>query len=400
MSFADAVNGFFRATGGGRQLGLDVADLYQEGQLGAQKGLAFREAESEAKRLNGAMVDVAAGTERFDPGSGSALTPAEARAYRQQEGADAGTRTKTEQRRQADVMGETSADALYLTRYLPERVKAMRSTGNDKIADRLEQYAAGEVGQRHARGYANLVKSHAAGNFPAAAKHMEDLQELSSEDTVAKVEPDGKGGYLMRLTHPSTGKTEEYALDESRLMGEMGMFAYMDPAKMVGRHDEQEKSKATNLASVAKSREETRRQLALRGLDFKYDVARDNMKYQQDTAKMDREYQLKGSAPTDEQKTYQWLARSLGLPQEKLDGYISNIISTKGGKNDPSTLQIARQYISDMTRSMDEEFNKLDPEQKVSRAVEYANKLQSATAQKPKPPAAGAAAGLPPQIWK
>jgi len=404
MPLADAMNGFFQAVGGGRQLGLDIAGLYQEGQLGAQKGLAFREAEAEAKRLNDSMVDVNVGTERFDPGSGSALTPAEARAYRQQEGVEAGRRAKTEPRRQADIAGDVSADALYLTRYLPERVKAMRSAGNDKIADRLEQYAAGEVGQRHARGYANMVKAHAAGNFDAAAKAMEDLQELSSEDTQAKVVPDGKGGYKMRITHPRTGESQEYLLDESRLMGEMGMFAYMDPAKMVERFDTQEKAKAANLATVTKAKEETRRQLALKGLDFKYDVARDNLKYQQDVAKMIQQNNLDISKPSDKQRVFEWLEKS-GVPRSELDKYIAGIVEGRGGdgvRQAPNPADVARQYIADQYKAGNDAFTALDEDEQIRRATAYAQKLQAATQPAAKPPtqaAAGPAGGLPP-IWR
>lgn len=404
MSFADAVNGFFRAAGGGRQLGLDLADLYTEGRMGAQKGLAFREAEAEAKRLNDSMVDVNVGTERIDPTSGSALTPAEARAYRQEEGAIAGSRVKTEQRRQADIAGDVSADALYLTRYLPERVKAMRSAGNDKIADRLEQYAAGEIGQRHARGYANMVKAHAAGNYDAAAKAMEDLQELSSEDTQAKVVPDGKGGYKMRITHPRTGEYQEYLLDESRLMGEMGMFAYMDPARMVERFDTQEKAKAANLALVTKAKEETRRQLALKGLDFKYDVARDNLKHQQDIAKIIQQHNLDMNKPTDKQRVYEWLEKT-GVPRAELDKYIAGIVEGRGGdgvRQAPNPTDLARQYISDRIRS-DPAFAELPEQEQMRRATEYAKGLLAITGQggasQGSPPTAGAAAGLPP-IWR
>lgn len=397
MSFADAMNGFFKGVGGGRQLGLDLGDLYNEGKLGAQKGLAFREAEAEAKRLNDSMVDVNVGTERIDPASGSALTPAEARAYRQEEGAIAGSRVKTEQRRQADVSGDMSAEALYLTKYLPDRVKAMRSAGDDKLADGLEKYIATDVGQRHARIAANFAKAQMSGNFDAAAKAMEDFQELSGEGR-AKVRHLGNGAYAMQITNLATGKTDEYQVDGDKMTGRLGLAAYTDPANMYTQFYEQEKAKATNLAAVTKAKIEREGRLAEKGLDFNYDVARDNLKYQQDIAKMDREYQLKGSAPTDEQKTYQWLASILGLPQEKLDGYIGNIIKGKGGGDEQAKLQMAKQYLSDRLRSGDREFNKLTPEEQVGQAVEYATRLQSATAQKPNPPAAGAASGLPP-IW-
>ncbi|MGL6045182.1 MAG: hypothetical protein ACRC02_01835, partial [Vogesella sp.] len=167
----------------------------------------------------------------------------------------------------------------------------------------------------------------------------------------------------------------------------------------------QEKAKAANLATVKKAQEETRRQLALRGLDFKYDVARDNMKYQQDIAKMIQQSNLDVSKPTDKQRVYEWLEKT-GVPRTELDKYIAGIVEGRGGdgvRQAPNPTDLARQYISDRIRS-DPAFAELPEQEQMRRATEYARGLLASTGmgsatQAPPGAGSGPASGLPP-IWR
>lgn len=400
----NALNGFFAAFGGADKLGSRVGDAYSEMRLGAAIGAARRAAAAEGLALDNQLIEQDTG--RVQLAKPDAVYDRQtARRFRQEEGPAAMVEVpQAEKKRRADVDGGANVEALYLTKFLPDQVKKLRDSGNAGLADRLEGYVSSETGQQHSKLYANMVKAHAAGNYDGAAKFMEQLQELSGEDTNATVMADGKGGYKMRLQNTAKGTAEDYELDESRLMGEMGMFAYMDPAKMVARFDTHEKEKATNLAMVTKAKEETRRQLALKGLDFKYDVARDKLKYQQDIAKMIQQNNLDMSKPTDKQRVFEWLEKS-GVPRAELDKYIAGIVEGRGGdgvRQAPNPQDLAKQYISDRLRN-DPAFAELPESEQTRRAVEYVKRLQEATAPLGGNDAAtrpsGAAAGLPP-IWK
>lgn len=388
-----AINGFFDAwQGGARGMGKDIAETINATRQDMASMDARRAALAEASRIDNELVDVDSGaTVAADPNTGDLLDKTTARRFRQEEGQEPAQQAVTEQRRRAEVQGDSNVEALYLTKFLPQQVKKLRDNGSVQLADRLEGYVTSETGQQHSKLYANMVKAHASGNFAGAAKFMEQLQELSGEDTNATVMADGKGGYKMRLQNTASGSAEEYELDESRLMGEMGMFAYMDPVKMVDRYDKQAKAKADNLTAVAKEREQTRRQMALQGLKFKQDVQLKDLDYRQDIAKMVQQNNLDLGKPTDKERVYNWLERN-GQPRAVLDQYVAGIVEGKGNggvRQAPNPQDLVRQYISDRSRD-DSRFAELDDDEKVRKAMEYVRKLQGAF------PAATGAGGAAP----
>lgn len=387
-----AMNGFFDAwQGGARGMGKDIAEAINSTRQDLASMDARREAIAEADRLNNGLVEVDTGEVSFhDPATGTALDKDAAR-QKWLQGVDPEQRKVTVQKPGREVNGDANVEALYLTKFLPQQVKKLRDNGSVQLADRLEGYVTSETGQQHSKLYANMVKAHASGNFAGAAKFMEQLQELSGEDTNATVMADGKGGYKMRLQNTASGSAEEYELDESRLMGEMGMFAYMDPVKMVDRYDKQAKAKADNLVAVAKEKEQTRRQMALQGLKFKQDVQLKDLDYRQDIAKMVQQNNLDLGKPTDKELVYNWLERN-GQPRAVLDQYVAGIVEGKGNggvRQAPNPQDLVRQYISDRSRD-DSRFAELDDDEKVRKAMEYVRKLQGAF------PAATGAGGAAP----
>lgn len=401
----NALNGLFAAFGGADKLGSRLSDAYSEMRLGAATGAARRAAAAEGLALDNQLIEQDTG--RVQLAKPDAVYDRQtARRFRQEEGPAAMVEVpQTEKKRRADVMGDTDVEALYLTKYLPEQVKKLRDAGNANVADHLERYVSTDIGQRQARAYAKFAKSWVGGNYDGVARAMEEYQGLTGAGA-AKVTHKGNGTFSMSLIDPGTGKSSEYEFNGDAMMGRMGLAAYMDPMKIAERVAENNKEAAANLAKVTAAKEETRRQLELKGLGFKYDVARDNLKYQQDIAKMIQQNNLDMSKPTDKQRVFEWLEKG-GVPRAELDKYISGIVEGRGGGGDgmrqaPNPQDLAKQYISDRLRN-DPAFAELPEPEQTRRAVEYVKRLQEATAPLSAPPTAGkapgAASGLP-LIWK
>lgn len=397
----NAALGFFNAWGdeGARGFAKDLASAINEGRQGAAIGEARRSALAEANGIDDALIDVPTGEfQQTDPNTGDVLDSATALRFQQEEGVSPKRKEVIAQKRRGDVEGDTNVEALYLTKYLPAKVQELRNNGSNLMADQLDGYVRTETGKQHSSLYANMVKAHSAGNFQAAAKYMEQLQELSGEDTNATVLPDGAGGYKMKLAHRKNGTSEEYELGEDKLYGDMGMFAYMDPVKMVDRFDKQAKAAAESMATIAKEKEQTRRQIVLKGLDYKYDAARDRTKYLQDIQKLVTQHNLDLSKPTDVQRVHDWLERS-GAPTALLEEYKRGIVAGKGSnptRQAPNPQDLIREFIQQKS-AIDDAFASLPVAEQVKQATAYVKQVQQATT--PPPPAARPSSnGLPPLL--
>lgn len=423
----NALNGFFAAFGGADKLGSRVGDAYNEMRLGAAMGAARRAAAAEGLALDNQLIEQDTG--RVQLAKPDAVYDRQtARRFRQEEGPAAMVEVpQTEKKRRADVMGDTDVEALYLTKYLPEQVKKLRDSGNANVADHLERYVSTDIGQRQARAYAKFAKSWVGGNYDGVARAMEEYQGLTGAGA-AKVTHKGDGTFSMSLIDPSTGKSSEYEFNGDAMMGRMGLAAYMDPMKIAERVAENNKEAAANLAKVTAAKMDASGKMAIERMKLVGDAQRDQAKFRHESSQMDREYKLKAAMPTEEQKNYQYAAKTLGLPQETLDQIVNNSIVNKGGgdpygkathpqsiaariylQNDQNPeMVVGKRMQPDRDGKMTEveitwgQLTASEKQQHVASqvaAISAAGGVATPAAKPTKP--AGAAAGLPPQIiWK
>lgn len=253
-------------------LGRQMGGVFNDMRQGASMGEARRAASAEAERLNSTLMDVDTGRSQWLAADGQSFGNArDATRYAQETGLALPKRQAvTQKKKRGDVLGEVDAENLYLQTYLPQQVKQLRDKGWNTQADALENYIAGEVGQRHTRAYANMLKAHAAGNFDQAAKYMEQIQEMAGEDTDATVKANGQGGYQVQLRNRKSGAEVSHDLDESRLVGDMGFFAHTDPVRMLARADAAASTRAKALGELANTQAETRKALLLEGVRHRY----------------------------------------------------------------------------------------------------------------------------------
>lgn len=314
-----ALNGFFNAMGGADKLGSRLSDAATEMRIGHAIGNARRAATAEADQINGQMLDVPTGEVKLSR-PGDVMEPATARRFRQEEGPNAAVETPvTQQKRREAVHGKVNSESLYLGRYLPEQVKALRESGDTAFADALEGYVSGEVGKRHASLFEQMVKAHSAGNFDVAAKAMEGLQELSSEGQQVKVASNGNGGYQVRLLDPKSGKEQAFELNEDRAIADLSSF--MDPKAYVKRYIDSQQAQAKATAELAKERMQQQGKLAENGLKFRNDVALRKMDIQSRMNELITRHNLDMSKPTDAEKVYHFLEKQ-GVPGSELQAYL------------------------------------------------------------------------------
>lgn len=274
-STANFMSSFFGNPDQAWEMGQRLGLVFNDMRNGYAKGEAMRAAQAEAERLNSRPVEVN-GPDQWTVEGQTFTNGADAAAYAKDVGLGLRGMQKAPSKRtvrQDEAGTKVNAEALYLNRYLPEKISQLRANGWDGQATQLEGYINSEKGKKYATNYARLLQAHAAGNFDAAAKHLEALQELSDESSkVAKVRPLDGGGYAITLIDPGSGQKNEVQVSEDRITGDMGMFAYMDPVQMVRRMDEAREKKAAAMAALAKQRNDLQRMVYERGLDFNNDV--------------------------------------------------------------------------------------------------------------------------------